>query len=169
MRQQPPPSRQSEAAYQDLALSSHEMLAAMSDQNEDTKSGTYATEEVPNSSHRFKRSSFPLRPFSILSLLPLTLAPIITFAVAAEEASQSYIRGRSCYPNGLWKFATDATWEIMDADMLNLQAQRGKQEYNDDLNIPGIGYFLVPNATSTWSFAGNKIDLLPPSLNITLF
>jgi hypothetical protein len=56
-----------------------------------------------------------LRPFLILSLLPLALAPIITLSVVAETASQSYIRGRSCYPNGLWKFATDATWEIMDS------------------------------------------------------
>ncbi|XPS79015.1 hypothetical protein M3J07_011022 [Ascochyta lentis] len=30
-------------------------------------------------------------------------------------ASQNYIRGRSCYPNGLWKEATGATWRIMDS------------------------------------------------------
>ncbi|KAJ4409330.1 hypothetical protein N0V91_002686 [Didymella pomorum] len=30
-------------------------------------------------------------------------------------ASQNYIRGRSCYPNGLWKEAAGATWRIMDS------------------------------------------------------
>ena len=30
-------------------------------------------------------------------------------------ASQNYIRGRSCYPNGMWKEAAGATWRIMDS------------------------------------------------------
>lgn len=62
-----------------------------------------------------KWSTFPYRTTFILLLLPLAIAPVITLSAAAETASQSYIRGRSCYPNGLWKFSSTATWEIMDS------------------------------------------------------
>lgn len=58
---------------------------------------------------------FPWRIFLIVSLLPLCLAPIVILSVIAEMASQNYIRGRSCYPNGLWKEAAGATWRIMDS------------------------------------------------------
>ncbi|KAH7068106.1 hypothetical protein BKA63DRAFT_521152 [Paraphoma chrysanthemicola] len=106
------PARQPD--YEQTSRSSHEMLA-MDGQSSDPKSASWTTSDVPTLTSRSKRSSFPLRPFLILSLLPLALAPIITLSVVAETASQSYIRGRSCYPNGLWKYATDATWEIMDS------------------------------------------------------
>jgi hypothetical protein len=62
-----------------------------------------------------KNASFPWRTILTIALLPLTLAPIITLSSAARLASTSYIRGRSCYPNGLWKFAPGASWEIMDS------------------------------------------------------
>jgi hypothetical protein len=73
--------------------------------------------KAPNSPSTFKQkwSPFPYRTTLTLLLLPLSLAPIISLSAAAESTSQTYIRGRSCYPNGLWKYATDATWEIMDS------------------------------------------------------
>jgi hypothetical protein len=64
---------------------------------------------------RERMSTFPWRPFLIVALLPLALAPIIALAASAETASQSYILGRECYPNGLWRFAPGATWRIMDS------------------------------------------------------
>lgn len=64
---------------------------------------------------RPKSHGFPWRIFLITSLLPLSLAPIILLSSIAETASQNYIRGRSCYPNGLWKEAAGATWRIMDS------------------------------------------------------
>lgn len=73
----------------------------------------------PDSQHattlRSKFRGFPWRIFLITSLLPLSLAPIILLSSIAEAASQNYIRGRACYPNGLWKEATGATWRIMDS------------------------------------------------------
>ncbi|KAG9194140.1 hypothetical protein G6011_04175 [Alternaria panax] len=62
-----------------------------------------------------KWSPFPWRVTSILLALPLALAGIIGLATAAETVSQSYIRGQDCYPNGLWKEASGATWRIMDS------------------------------------------------------
>lgn len=62
-----------------------------------------------------KLQGFPWRVFFISFLLPLSLAPIIILSAIAEMASQNYIRGRSCYPNGLWKEAAGATWRIMDS------------------------------------------------------
>jgi len=62
-----------------------------------------------------KLAPFPYRTTLILTLLPLSLTPLITLSVAAEVTSQSYIRGRDCYPNGLWKYSPTATWEIMDS------------------------------------------------------
>jgi hypothetical protein len=62
---------------------------------------------------RTQWSPFPWRTCLTILLLPLSLAPIISLSAAAEVASQSYIR--DCYPNGLWKFASSATWEIMDS------------------------------------------------------
>jgi hypothetical protein len=62
-----------------------------------------------------KLQGFPWRVFFIASLIPLCLAPIIILSAIAEMASQNYIRGRSCYPNGLWKEAAGATWRIMDS------------------------------------------------------
>lgn len=64
---------------------------------------------------REKLNGFPGRTFLIVSLLPLALSPIVILSAIAEMASQNYIRGRSCYPNGLWKEATGATWRIMDS------------------------------------------------------
>ena len=64
---------------------------------------------------RDKLKDFPWRIFLITFLLPLSLAPIIILSAIAEMASQNYIRGRSCYPNGLWKEAAGATWRIMDS------------------------------------------------------
>lgn len=66
-------------------------------------------------SFRSKLHGFPWRIFLITSLLPLSLAPIVLLASIAETASQNYIRGRACYPNGLWKEAAGATWRIMDS------------------------------------------------------
>ncbi|KZM22041.1 uncharacterized protein EKO05_0007886 [Ascochyta rabiei] len=65
-------------------------------------------------SHKELRG-FPWRVFLIVSLVPLCLAPIVILSAIAEMASQNYIRGRSCYPNGLWKEAEGATWRIMDS------------------------------------------------------
>jgi hypothetical protein len=64
---------------------------------------------------RDKFNGFPWRIFLIVSLIPLALSPIVILSAIAEMASQNYIRGRSCYPNGLWKEATGATWRIMDS------------------------------------------------------
>jgi hypothetical protein len=64
---------------------------------------------------RSKLRGFPWRIFFITSLLFFSLALIIFFSSIAEAASQNYIRGRACYPNGLWKEATGATWRIMDS------------------------------------------------------
>lgn len=64
---------------------------------------------------RSKLHGFPWRIFFITSLLPLSLAPIVLLSSIAETASQNYIRGRACYPNGLWKEAAGATWRIMDS------------------------------------------------------
>lgn len=50
-----------------------------------------------------------------MSSLPLALLPIVVLAAAAEVASQSYLNGRDCYPNGMWKESTGATWRIMDS------------------------------------------------------
>lgn len=64
---------------------------------------------------RDKLRPFPWKTFLIISSLPIALAPIVVLATAAEEASVSYILGRACYPNGLWKEAAGATWRIMDS------------------------------------------------------
>lgn len=70
-------------------------------------------ERAPTS--RDKRSPFPWKTFLIVSALPFALAPIVVLAAGAEVASQNYIRGRDCYPNGRWKEELQATWEIMDS------------------------------------------------------
>lgn len=62
-----------------------------------------------------KTSTFPWHAFSIATCLPFALLPIVVLAAAAEVASQSYLNGRPCYPNGLWKEAPGATWRIMDS------------------------------------------------------
>ncbi|KAF1962068.1 hypothetical protein CC80DRAFT_434807 [Byssothecium circinans] len=62
-----------------------------------------------------KFQPFPWRVFSVISSVPIALMPIVVLATAAEEASLSYIMGRDCYPNGMWKEATGATWRIMDS------------------------------------------------------
>lgn len=62
-----------------------------------------------------KCAPFPWKVTLIILCLPLALAIITTLAAAAETASQSYIMGRDCYPNGLWKEAPGATWRIMDS------------------------------------------------------
>jgi hypothetical protein len=53
--------------------------------------------------------------FAVISSLPLALLPVVLLAAVAESASQSYLVGRDCYPNGMWKEATGATWRIMDS------------------------------------------------------
>ncbi|KAF2250987.1 hypothetical protein BU26DRAFT_562948 [Trematosphaeria pertusa] len=62
-----------------------------------------------------KMRPFLWNAFLVISSLPFALAPIIVLATAAEEASVGYILGRNCYPNGLWKEASGATWRIMDS------------------------------------------------------
>ena len=62
-----------------------------------------------------KHSSFPWRAFVVAACLPFALLPIVVLAAAAEVASQSYLNGRPCYPNGMWKEAPGATWRIMDS------------------------------------------------------
>ncbi|KAI4669570.1 uncharacterized protein J4E79_001615 [Alternaria viburni] len=62
-----------------------------------------------------KWSPFPWRVTGVLLAIPLALACIVGLAAAAETVSQGYIMGRDCYPNGLWKEATGATWRIMDS------------------------------------------------------
>ncbi|KAF1995529.1 hypothetical protein P154DRAFT_538676 [Amniculicola lignicola CBS 123094] len=64
---------------------------------------------------REKIAPFPWKVFIIISSLPVALAPIIVLATAAEDASQGYIKGRSCYPNGMWAETQGATWRIMDS------------------------------------------------------
>ena len=50
--------------------------------------------------------------------LLVALSAIVLLAAAAEVTSQSYIRGRDCYPNGLWRESTGATWRIMDSSYI---------------------------------------------------
>lgn len=91
---------------------------ALLDYNSHDASRNSSTES-PDVQHdrslREKLNGFPGRTFLIVSLLPLALSPIVILSAIAEMASQNYIRGRSCYPNGLWKEATGATWRIMDS------------------------------------------------------
>ena len=58
---------------------------------------------------------FPWKTFLIISCLPLSLAPIIALAKAAEGVSRNYMQGRDCYPNGMWSETKGATWRIMDS------------------------------------------------------
>ncbi|RYN25910.1 hypothetical protein AA0115_g7369 [Alternaria tenuissima] len=92
-------------------------LLAMADHHSDTKSGT--PRQWPQNDREAalqdKWSLFPWRVTSVLLALPLALAGIVSLAAAAETVSQSYIMGRDCYPNGLWKEASGATWRIMDS------------------------------------------------------
>lgn len=88
---------------------------ALLDRNTSRTSSTSAPEVQRSTSLRSKLNDFPWRIFLITLLLPLSLAPIIILSAIAEMASQNYIRGRSCYPNGLWKEAAGATWRIMDS------------------------------------------------------
>lgn len=66
-------------------------------------------------SKRWKPSKFPWRVFAVISSLPFALLPIVLLSALAEIASQSYLAGRDCYPNGMWKEAAGATWRIMDS------------------------------------------------------
>ncbi|KAL5392395.1 hypothetical protein DPSP01_000904 [Paraphaeosphaeria sporulosa] len=66
-------------------------------------------------SKKWTASKFPWRVFTVVSSLPLALLPIVLLSALAEIASQSYLAGRDCYPNGLWKEAAGATWRIMDS------------------------------------------------------
>jgi hypothetical protein len=84
--------------------------------SEDTRRKPSSLYETQNEQTiRDKMRGFPWRVFLVVSLLPLCLAPIVILSAIAEMASQNYIRGRSCYPNGLWKEAAGATWRIMDS------------------------------------------------------
>ncbi|KAF2475122.1 uncharacterized protein BDR25DRAFT_381938 [Lindgomyces ingoldianus] len=64
---------------------------------------------------REKFFPFPWKCFLIVSALPFALAPIVILSAAAEEASQGYLSGRACYPNGMWSESPGATWRIMDS------------------------------------------------------
>lgn len=112
------PHTQSPRADHDIEYdcsSSHKMLhlKVSRGHHDDNKSPDYTISNTPTLHQKW--SPFPYRTTLILLLLPLALGPVITLSAAAETASQSYIRGRSCYPNGLWKFSSTATWEIMDS------------------------------------------------------
>ena len=99
--------------HKDAARSSTELRELFTNRNADTSSSS--AQEARKSPFRKTCSPFPFRPTLTILLLPLSLLPIILLSAAAELASQSYIRTLSCYPNGLWKFSTGATWEIMDS------------------------------------------------------
>ncbi|KAF5852028.1 hypothetical protein GGP41_000789 [Bipolaris sorokiniana] len=60
-------------------------------------------------------SSSPWKVILVALAALLAFAIIVVLAAAAEMASQSYIMGRDCYPNGLWKEKPGATWRIMDS------------------------------------------------------
>ncbi|KAJ5058261.1 hypothetical protein PSV09DRAFT_2408878 [Bipolaris maydis] len=60
-------------------------------------------------------SSSPWKVTLVALAALVALAIIVVLAAAAEMASQSYIMGRDCYPNGLWKEKPGATWRIMDS------------------------------------------------------
>jgi hypothetical protein len=92
-------------------------LLAMADNHSDPKSDVPRQWSQPDRKGSFYRkwSPFPWRVTVVVLALPLALAGIVVLAAAAETASQSYIRGRDCYPNGLWKEADGATWRIMDS------------------------------------------------------
>ncbi|KAH7385914.1 hypothetical protein BKA66DRAFT_461127 [Pyrenochaeta sp. MPI-SDFR-AT-0127] len=83
--------------------------------SESVSSRQWIKEDERRPTYREKLSPFPWRTFFVVLTLPLALAPIVILAAAAETASQSYIRGRDCYPNGSWKEAAGATWRIMDS------------------------------------------------------
>jgi hypothetical protein len=91
-------------------------------QNVNTDSRELPSDKLPycaNNERKFtfreRMSTFPWRPFLIVALLPLALAPIIALAASAETASRNYIFRRNCYPNGLWWNSPGATWKIMDS------------------------------------------------------
>ncbi|KAF1967900.1 hypothetical protein BU23DRAFT_592442 [Bimuria novae-zelandiae CBS 107.79] len=97
-------------------------------QEAETASDSPSTQPLaPNSPHPRKPSRpaknkkwspsgrFPWRISLVLLTLPLALLPIVLLAAAAEVASQSYLAGRTCYPNGRWKEASGASWRIMDS------------------------------------------------------
>ena len=92
-------------------------LLAMADNHSDAKSESPHEwpQKHPRTTFFEKWSPFPWRVTIILLALPLGLACIVGLAAAAETVSQGYIMGRDCYPNGLWKEATGATWRIMDS------------------------------------------------------
>jgi hypothetical protein len=110
------PRTRSPALHQDVddethrSIEMHRLNVTYSD-----KASTLTAEEGHKSTFSEKRAPFPWRATLTILLLPLALAPIVGLSAAAEVASQSYIRGRDCYPNGRWKFETGATWEIMDS------------------------------------------------------
>jgi hypothetical protein len=83
--------------------------------NSSRSSRTNAPETRLQPSLRTRLHDFPWRVVLVTLLLPLSLVPIVILSAIAEMASQNYIRGRSCYPNGLWKEAAGATWRIMDS------------------------------------------------------
>jgi hypothetical protein len=102
---------------EDDTVSSHEMLPMNQrrDHHTDDKTPNWTLDSAHSTTFRQKWSPFPWRVTLIILLLPLALTPIVTLSAAAEVASQSYIRGRDCYPNGLWRLSSTATWEIMDS------------------------------------------------------
>lgn len=83
--------------------------------NTNRTSTTSAPEVQLHTTLQSKLQGFPWRVFLVTLLLPVSLAPIVLLSAIAEMASQIYIRGRSCYPNGLWKEDAGATWRIMDS------------------------------------------------------
>lgn len=86
-------------------------------QNGEVPHGGQASKSPMPRRLRFNRlpSRFPWKIFFVCAGLPVALAPIVILSTAAEDASQRYIYGRDCYPNGLWQEAHGATWRIMDS------------------------------------------------------
>jgi hypothetical protein len=99
----------------DARTGSVEMLTMRPHDNDGTFASRHWAKEGRKPTFHEKWSPFPWRLTLIVLTLPLALATIVVLAAAAEMASQSYILGRDCYPNGMWKEATGATWRIMDS------------------------------------------------------
>lgn len=100
------------------------------------------------------------RTYSAIAALPFALAPIVVLAAAAEVASQSYIRGRECYPNGRWKEAAGATWRIMDSSYF----------FTPNLSFGDMTFSQVKVIDVSWDLvAGRGGQLLLAWVNYTVF
>ncbi|KAL6708540.1 hypothetical protein ACN47E_002521 [Coniothyrium glycines] len=105
-------------------------------------------------------SPFPLRTSLILLTLPLALSPVVILAAAAEIASQSYILGRSCYPNGSWKEASGATWRIMDSSYF----------FTPNLSFGSFTFTQVKVIDIAWDLlVGRGVQILLAVVNYRVF